>query len=165
MTLGWSRYVVHTHHSLTNLQQVKLWYLKVDYQLRLGQLVSIWTTLISSAEPSKSVSINIQNAPCTIDIFPERDSSCYFMLRADKDDETFSKTPFGYSRDKQLPGLMTLAGFVEGGHDTPTAKVLACVKSVGGRKKCMWTGSSIPAASSSFNANSHHEERRGRGCG
>ncbi|KAL8844949.1 MAG: hypothetical protein Q9205_001352 [Flavoplaca limonia] len=119
----------------TGMVKVKLWYLKVDYQLRLGQLVSIWTTLISSAETSKSVSIKIQNAPCTIDIFPERDSSCYFMLRAEENDGTSSKTPFGYSRDKQLPGLMTLAGFVEGGHDTPTAKVLACVKSVGGRKK------------------------------
>ncbi|KAL8759104.1 MAG: hypothetical protein Q9199_000986 [Rusavskia elegans] len=119
----------------TGMIKVKLWYLKVDYQLRLGQLVSVWTTLISGADTSKSVSITVRNAACTIDMFPERDSSCYFMVQADGDDRTLSKTPLGYGPDKQLPGLMTLMGFVEGGHDIATAKVLLCVKSIGGRKK------------------------------
>ncbi|KAL8846793.1 MAG: hypothetical protein Q9221_008143 [Calogaya cf. arnoldii] len=120
----------------SGLIKVKLWFLKVDYQLRLGQLVSIWTTFISSADNSKSVSITIHNAAYTIDVFPERDSSCYFMVQAVQDDGTLAKTPLGYSRDKQLPSLMTLMSFVDGGHDTtPTAKVLLCVKSIGGRKK------------------------------
>ncbi|CAL8575583.1 hypothetical protein XPA_001498 [Xanthoria parietina] len=119
----------------TGMIKVKLWYLKVDYQLRLGQLVSVWTTLISGAETSRSVSITVQNAACTLDIFPERDSSCYFMVQADEDDRTLPTTPLGYCRDKQLPGLMTLMGFVEGGHDTAMARVLLCVKSIGGRKK------------------------------
>lgn len=88
------------------------------------------------------------------------------MVQADGDDRTLSKTPLGYGRDKQLPGLMTLMGFVEGGHDIATAKVLLCVKSIGGRKKCMWDDSYVNfATTSSLGANSHHEERRRRGCG
>lgn len=59
------------------------------------------------------------------------------MVQADEDDRTLPTTPLGYCRDKQLPGLMTLMGFVEGGHDTAMARVLLCVKSIGGRKKCM----------------------------
>ncbi|KAL8995962.1 MAG: hypothetical protein Q9169_004409 [Polycauliona sp. 2 TL-2023] len=121
--------------------KVKLWYLKVDYQLRLGQLVSIWSTLVSSAETSKSVTVSIQNAACMIDLYPERDNSGCFMLHADNDDGTLSKTPLGCSGDKQIPGLMTLMAFIEGGHDLPMAKVLLCVKSIGGRKKCTWIGS------------------------
>ncbi|KAI4238006.1 MAG: hypothetical protein L6R40_005817 [Gallowayella cf. fulva] len=119
----------------TGMVKVKLWYLKVDYQLRLGQLVSVWTTLVSKSDISGTVSVNIQNAACTIDIFPERDSSCYFMVQADKEDGSLSRTPLGYNHDKQLADLMTLKSFVEGGHDVPTARVLVCVKSIGGRKK------------------------------
>ncbi|KAL8733899.1 MAG: hypothetical protein Q9166_001887 [cf. Caloplaca sp. 2 TL-2023] len=120
----------------TGMIKVKLWYLKVDYQLRHGQLISVWTTLISSLDTSGSVSIMIQNAACTIDIFPERDNSCYFMIQADKDDGTLARTPLGYSKDRQLAGLVTLKNFVEGGHDIATARVLICVKSIGARKKC-----------------------------
>ena len=63
------------------------------------------------------------------------------MLLADSDDGTLLKTPLGYGRDRQLPGLMTLMSFIEGGHDIPTAKVLFCVKSIGGRRKGKWNGS------------------------
>ncbi|KAL8770645.1 MAG: hypothetical protein Q9209_003713 [Squamulea sp. 1 TL-2023] len=106
----------------TGMIKVKLWYLKVDYQLQLGQLVSIWTTFISTSDTPSTVSITVQNAICAVNIYPERDNSCYFMLQADKDDGTLLKIPLGYSRDKQLPGLMTLMSFAQGGHDTPTAK-------------------------------------------
>ncbi|KAL8779942.1 MAG: hypothetical protein Q9213_006705 [Squamulea squamosa] len=119
----------------TGMIKVKLWYLKVDYLLRLGQLASMWTTLISTSDTPRTVPITVQNATCAIDIYTERDNSCYFMLQADKDDGTLSKIPLGYSRDKQLPGLMTLMSFVGGGHDIPTAKILVGVKSIGGRKK------------------------------
>ncbi|KAL8679179.1 MAG: hypothetical protein Q9186_004524 [Xanthomendoza sp. 1 TL-2023] len=121
----------------TGMIKVKLWYLKVDYQLRLGQLVSVWTPLISGADTSGSVSIKIQNAACTIDIFPERDNRCYFMVHADKDDGPLSGAPhgYGYDDDKQPSNLTTLKRFIEGGYDVPTAKVLVCVKSIGGRKK------------------------------
>lgn len=88
------------------------------------------------------------------------------MVHADENQRTLSKPPLGYSRDKQLPGLMTLMGFVEGGHDTATAKVLLCVKSIGGRKRCRWNGTYANLAmTSSFGANSHQQERRRRGCG
>ena len=32
---------------------------------------------------------------------------------------------------------MTLKSFIEGGYDVPDGKILVCVKSIGGRKKCM----------------------------
>ncbi|KAL8806511.1 MAG: hypothetical protein Q9182_001294 [Xanthomendoza sp. 2 TL-2023] len=122
----------------TGMIKVKLWYLKVDYQLRLGQLVSVWTTLISGSETSRSVSITVQNAVCATEIYPERDNRCYFMIHADKHDGSLLSERHGYSYldDKQPPGLTTLKRFIEGGHDVPTAKVLVCVKSLGGRKKC-----------------------------
>ncbi|KAL8810144.1 MAG: hypothetical protein Q9200_002814, partial [Gallowayella weberi] len=122
----------------TGMIKVKLWFLKVDYQLRLGQLVSIWTALISGPETSGSVSITVQNAACTIEIYPERDNRCYFMVHADKRDGTLLGERHGYSyfHDKQLPGLTTLKRYIDRGHDVPTAKVLVCVKSIGGRKKC-----------------------------
>lgn len=62
------------------------------------------------------------------------------MVQADKEDGSLSRTPLGYNHDKQLADLMTLKSFVEGGHDVPTARVLVCVKSIGGRKKCMCRG-------------------------
>ncbi|KAL8693243.1 MAG: hypothetical protein Q9224_003792, partial [Gallowayella concinna] len=129
----------------TGMIKVKLWYLKVDYQLRLGQLVSVWTSLISGADTSGSVSVTIQNAACTIDIFPERDNRCYFMVHADKDDGPLSGAPhgYGYDDDKQPSNLKTLKRFIEGGYDVPTAKVLVCVKSIGGRKKRMSYHSAI----------------------
>ena len=45
-------------------------------------------------------------------------------------------TPLGYEEGKQLAGLMTLKNFVEGGHEVVDGKILVCVKSIGGRKKC-----------------------------
>lgn len=69
-------------------------------------------------------------------IFPEKDNSCYFLIQEKSDDGTMCKMPMGYQEDKQLPGLMTLKSFLEGGHEVLDAKVLVCVKSIGGRKTC-----------------------------
>lgn len=35
-----------------------------------------------------------------------------------------------------MPGLITLKSYVEGGHEVTEARILVCVKSIGGRKKC-----------------------------
>ena len=114
--------------------QVRLWYSKIEYDLRIGQLVSIWTPHVSNAEPSSLV---LLNASLATSIFPEKDDSCYFAVRQDIDDGTLCKTPLGYREGEQLKGLMTLKGFVGGGYDVHDGKVLVCVKSIGGRRKCM----------------------------
>ena len=71
-------------------------------------------------------------------IFPEKDNSCYFVVEGGEkgDDGTLCKIPLGYCDGKQLSGLMTLKSFIEGGADVFNAKVLVCVKSIGGRKTC-----------------------------
>lgn len=112
---------------------MKLWYAKVDYQLRLGHLVSIWTPHISNAE---SGSPALQGAALVTSIFPERDNSCYFMVQEKSDEGVLCKTPLGYRDGKQLDGLITLQNYTNGGHEISGVKVLVCVKSIGGRKKC-----------------------------
>ncbi|KAL2038130.1 hypothetical protein N7G274_009077 [Stereocaulon virgatum] len=111
---------------------VKLWYAKVDYEIRLGHLVSIWTPHISNAE---SGSPTLQGAPLVTSIFPERDNSCYFLVQEESDEGVLCKTPLGYRDGKQLDGLMTLKSCINGGHEVSGVKVLVCVKSIGGRKK------------------------------
>ena len=111
---------------------MKLWYAKVEYQLRLGHLVSIWTPHISTAESS---ALTLQNASLVTSIFPERDNSCYFMIQDQNDEGVLCKTPLGYRDGKQLDGLLTLRNYIDGGHEIPASKILVCVKSIGGRKK------------------------------
>ncbi len=112
---------------------MKLWYAKVDYNLRLGSLVSICTPHVSNAE---SNSLTVRGASLVTSIFPERDNSCYFMVQEESDEGVMCKTPLGYRDGSQLDGLVTLKSFIEGGHELPDAKILVCVKSIGARKKC-----------------------------
>jgi len=114
-----------------------LWYAKIEYNLRLGQLVSIWTPHISNAE---SNSLPLDNASLVTSIFPERDNTCYFMVQQNSDDGTLCRTPKDYVDGKQLAGLMTLKNFAEGGHEVTNGRILVCVKSIGGRKKSKNTG-------------------------
>ena len=112
---------------------MKLWYAKVDYQLRLGNLVSIWAPHISNAESS---SLILQDASLVTSIFPERDNSCYFMVQENSDEGVLCKTPLGCREGKQLDGFITLKNYIDGGHEVSGVRVLVCVKSIGGRKKC-----------------------------
>ncbi|KAL9006832.1 MAG: hypothetical protein Q9188_000443 [Gyalolechia gomerana] len=114
---------------------IRLWYAKVDYELRLGQLVALWTFHISPTEYARHGSSMHQSASYATSIFPERDNSCYFMVQADKDIGMLFKKPLGYTNGKQLTGLMNLRNFVDGGHEIANGRVLVCVKSIGGRKK------------------------------
>ena len=113
--------------------QVKLWYAKVDYNLRLGLLVSIWTPHVSNAETN---SLAVRDASLVTSIFPERDNSCYLMVQEKSDEGVICKTPLNYRDSKQMDRLMTLKNFIEGGHELTDGKILVCVKSIGMRKKC-----------------------------
>lgn len=112
--------------------QVKLWYDKMEYKFRLGHLVSIWTPHISHADSNSMAG----RSSLVTSIFPEKDNSCYFLVQEQSDDGTLCKAPLGYREGQQLPGLMTLKSFVDGGAEVLGAKILVCVKSIGGKKTC-----------------------------
>ncbi|KAE9988033.1 hypothetical protein EG327_003557 [Venturia inaequalis] len=112
--------------------KVRLWYANCTYNLRLGQLVSIWTPHVSNGEHGSFAS---SQAPLFTSIFPERDRSCHFMIHENSDEGVLCKTPLGYREGQPLAGLMTLKNFVDGGYDVIDGRMLVCVKSVGARKK------------------------------
>ncbi|KAK5279226.1 hypothetical protein LTR16_007865, partial [Cryomyces antarcticus] len=116
----------------SDMVQVRLWYAKIDYHLRLGHLVSIWASHVSNGE---SGSLSVSSAPLLVSIFPERDRNCYLMVHENSDEGVQCKTPLGYRDGQQLAGLMTLSNFVDGGCDVANVKILVCVKSIGARKK------------------------------
>lgn len=74
-------------------------------------------------------------APLFVSVFPERDRCCHFMVREKSDRDGLCRTPLGYREGRQLGGLMTLKGFVDGGYDVSDGKILVVVKSIGARKK------------------------------
>ncbi|KAL8949969.1 MAG: hypothetical protein Q9222_003963 [Ikaeria aurantiellina] len=120
--------------------QIKLWFARVDYHLRLGQRITVWTTLITSIEYGwGGLSTQSKKDGHATTIFPERDRNCYLIAHMDEDDRTSFRTPLDYSDGKQLADLMTLKIFIEGGNEATTAKVLICVKSIGGRRKRIFT--------------------------
>ena len=102
------------------------------YELRLGQLVSIWTPYISNGEQG---SLPAAQAPLFTSIFPERDRSCHLRLHENSDHRTLCKKPLGYRDNEALSELMTLKNFANGGYDVPNARILVCVKGVGAKKK------------------------------
>lgn len=107
----------------------------MDYALLLGHLVSIWTPHVSEVKPDSS-SLTPQASSLVTSIFPERDKSCYFMVQDSSDEGVLCKTPLGYEDNNQLAGLITLKNYINGGHEVHDAKILVCVKSIGGRKRC-----------------------------
>ena len=82
--------------------------------------------------------MTLQHTSLVTSIFPERDNSCYFLVQEKGDEGVLCKTPLGYKDGKQLGGLITLKNFVDGGHEVAVGKVLVCVKSIGGRKRCKY---------------------------
>jgi hypothetical protein len=104
----------------------------MDYKLRLGQLVSVWTPHISNGEHA---SLAVAQAPLFASIFPERDRSCHFMLHENSDQGIQFKLPLEYKEGEAVLNLMTLKSFIDGGYDISDARVLVCVKGIGARKK------------------------------
>ena len=104
----------------------------MEYNLRLGHLVSIWTPHVSNGEHG---ALAISDAPLFTSIFPERDKACHFVVQENDDQGVLFKSPLEYSEGNALPELMTLNNFANGGFDVPNARVLVCVKGVGAKKK------------------------------
>jgi hypothetical protein len=110
----------------------------MQYNFRLGQLVSIWTTHTSHGDPN---SASVSQASWFTSISPERDRNCHIMIQEHSDSGVQYKLPLGYGKGQgdghndQFPELMTLGNFTNGGHDVPQFCLLLCVKGVSPRKK------------------------------
>ncbi|KAK1084900.1 hypothetical protein LTR48_005026, partial [Friedmanniomyces endolithicus] len=116
----------------TGATTVRLWYAYHMPALRLGSLVSIWTTHISDGENG---TLSSTSAPLYASLFPERDRSCHLMLHENSDDGSMHKKPLGFRKGQPLAGLMTLQNFIDGGYDVPDARILVVVKSIGPKKR------------------------------
>ncbi|KAL5412027.1 hypothetical protein PMIN03_004500 [Paraphaeosphaeria minitans] len=112
---------------------VRLWYAKIVYPLKLGQLVTLWTVHVSQGDGQ--IGLAPSAAPLFTSIFPENERNCHFMIHERSDDGSMFKRPFGVRDSQVLPGLMTLKNFVDGGFDVDDCKLMVCVKSIGPRKK------------------------------
>lgn len=118
----------------TGVLSVRLWYADVQYKLKLGQLVRIWTVHISSSSEFNALAPS--TAPLFTSMFPEGERHCHFAVHESSDDGTRFKRPYGVRESKPLAGLMTLMNFTNGGYDVEAPKLLVCVKSIGARSKC-----------------------------
>ena len=127
----------------TGVITVRLWYANMQYNVRLGQLVTVWTVHISNN--SEHNNLAPKSAPLFTSIFPEGERNCHFVMHDTKGDETHFRKPFLYCTSRLIPDLISLRSFAEGGHDVEGLKLLVCVKTIGKKKACM---AIIPSASS-----------------
>ncbi|PVI01460.1 hypothetical protein DM02DRAFT_705128 [Periconia macrospinosa] len=116
----------------TGAMTVRLWYADINWgaKLRLGMLVSIWTVHVSHGS-SESLGLAPRAAPLFTSMFPEGERHCHFMIHERSDDGTMFKQPF---KAGNMPGLMTLEQFLDGGFHVDECKLMVCVKNIGARK-------------------------------
>lgn len=114
--------------------QIKLYFAHNPYPLKLGQLLSIWTAFIS--DTSKTETPQIPSVTVHANLFPGRVTSDHVLIHTTPSSDAICRTPLGYKKGQPLSGLMTVKSYLDTGHDGVTgAKLLVCVKSIGGKKK------------------------------
>ncbi|ERF76910.1 hypothetical protein EPUS_02621 [Endocarpon pusillum Z07020] len=115
------------------LIQTNLWYADVPYQIRLGDLVAVWTTYVTSASSNPASADSSQAATLVTHIFPEREAGCA-IRNANRSglDQSVCNTPLGYVCGRSLFGLVSLTSFFDDkGDEVLNAKILVCVKAIG----------------------------------
>ena len=115
--------------------QIKLYFSRNQYPLKLGQLLSIWTCFISDA--SKAEATAIPGVLIHANLFPGRVTSDHVMIHTSNATKNLCHTPLEYRKGKPLQGLMTIDSYLgSGGHDGVIgAKILVCIKSIGAKKR------------------------------
>lgn len=114
--------------------QVKLYFARQPYALKLGLLVTIYTPFVSETSSIRS-NIVIPDAPLATNIFPGRDASVHMVFHGLTTIDC--RTPLRYTPGAELEGLITLKSFLDGGNEIANAKILVCVKSIGAKKTIM----------------------------
>ncbi|KAF2011537.1 hypothetical protein BU24DRAFT_486258 [Aaosphaeria arxii CBS 175.79] len=113
---------------------VGLWYASTEYQVHMGQLVTVYAFHLSHSQGSP-LTPSASCAPLYASIFPERERKCHIMFHDNSDDGLMCKRPYGCKDSQVLPGLVTLKDFTNGAYDIEDCKVIACIKSIGVRKR------------------------------
>ena len=125
-------YPLHVVVTRLTVPKVRLRCSEMEHQLRLGQLVKVWTPHISIADYDTLASRRVSLFTW---VFPAKDNSCYFQIQNESNRGAMCKTPLGYQGGKRLPGLITLKDFVNGRHEIMRPKILVCVNGVEKRRK------------------------------
>ncbi|XMA07561.1 hypothetical protein WAI453_000352 [Rhynchosporium graminicola] len=113
--------------------QIKLYFARDQYPLKLGQLLSFWTVFIS--DTSKIGRSVVSTVTVCANMFPGRVTSDHIMIHTTGSTDGICHTPLEYKKNEPLPGLMTLDAWLKSGHDgVVDAKILVCVKSLGAKK-------------------------------
>jgi hypothetical protein len=126
---------------------VKLWYDKVSFEPRFGQLLSIWTVHVAAHDPT---TLSSTNPYPFITIFPEVETSCHVKTLEGEEYAPVCRQPIGLNTEGRLLGLMTLRDFINGGSELAGSKVLLAIKSIGHRKRSAsphrkrWNVTNIP---------------------
>lgn len=114
---------------------IKLWYATMTYDLRLGNLLTCWTTHTHSTSSLTGITetVMIPSAPIVTSIFPERDTGCHIQVH---DEEgrlgTSCRTPVNYFTGDPLPGLMSLEQYMNvRENDIVEARLIVCVVAIG----------------------------------
>ncbi|KAI0108472.1 hypothetical protein F4814DRAFT_451754 [Daldinia grandis] len=117
---------------------VKLYYAKAsDYQLIIGQRVTIWATFIASSTQGGTGSIPF--CASSTKIYPGRNIATHIAIHNDNPDSDgyrILRCPLDCNLKEYnyLPALMTLKAYLSTGYDMAEGKVLVCVRSVGPRR-------------------------------
>jgi hypothetical protein len=74
----------------------------------------------------------VPNTPIATNIFPGREACAHMIIHSSLDQSC--RKPLDYNPNLNLPGLMTLKSFIQGGNEVESCKILVCVKSIGAKK-------------------------------
>ena len=108
------------------------------YDLRLGDLLTVWTTYISSTSTVETLVQCTPPAPLMTGIFPEQDAGCHIQAVDQSNSiQSICRIPLGQVNGRSPSGLMTLKTFIDdGGAELPNSRILVCVKGVGREMSC-----------------------------
>ncbi|KAH9892363.1 hypothetical protein F4778DRAFT_772781 [Xylariomycetidae sp. FL2044] len=117
---------------------VRLFYDKPsDYELLLGQRITMWTTYVVHA--SKAEIGRIPFCASSTTIYPGRNGATHITFFTDAPESSAGRSlrrPLEtmYPNEPDYPGLMTLEAFLSSDYDLGEGKILICVRSIGPRK-------------------------------
>ncbi len=128
------------------MAKINLWHIKMACQIRLGDLVTVLTTHISSASCNFMSTDSSQAATLVTEIYSETEADCA-IRKANQPGlhRSICNTPLGYVSGRPLFGLMSLKTFFDDRCDEVlNTKILVCVKVVGSMPNCMFRQTASP---------------------
>lgn len=113
---------------------IKLWYASpTAYDLRLGTLLTVWTTHIHSTSTLTGLNDTaaLPVAPIMTSIFPERDSGCHVQVHDEEGKiSTCYRRPLGGGNSPNE--IMSLDTYINhNGADMSDARLLVCIVAIG----------------------------------